>query len=93
MEAEFRESHPCDKKNCIKFGVWISKVPERGMCRVIQPGGVQAELCKLCKHWKGLNHYIPNPEIVEPAAPESVPRVKNKGGRPRKKPVREVKDG
>jgi hypothetical protein len=30
MEAEFRESQPCDKKNCIKFGVWISKVPERG---------------------------------------------------------------
>jgi hypothetical protein len=40
-----------------------------------------------------LNHYIPGAEIVEPAASEEVSRVKKKGGRPRKKPVREVKDG
>ena len=83
IKAEFRESQSCDKENGVTFGKWISKVPERGLVRIIPPAGVQAEACRACEHWKGLEHFTLRPGAEIPSEPEFEP--KKKPGRPKKK--------
>ncbi len=86
-ERQNRETHPCDRPDCIRYGLWISKIPERGLVYTQAAKGVQKETCLYCEHWKGLNHLISTINTAE--EPPKVQPVKKKSGRPKKKPDRE----